>query len=96
MTGKHQRNSAWENGSRLSIRFFHPALEKRMSRFFQSDTSLMEARPGEQPHRFTRCLLLQVYMASGMVETRTDTLSIWARLPLAGFSASPNARRGDG
>jgi len=45
-----------------------------MFRLLESDTSLMllagEARLEEQPHRFTRCWLLQGCMASGMVETR--------------------------
>jgi hypothetical protein len=45
-----------------------------MFHLLESDTSLMlvagEARWGEQPHRFTCCWLLQVCMASGMVETR--------------------------
>jgi len=71
-----------------------------MSRLLESDTSLMllagEAIREERPQRFTRCWLLQVCMASGMVETRGfHPLNMGALASLC-FSAAPNIHRRDG
>ncbi len=64
-----------------------------MFHLLESDTSLMllvgEAKWGEQPHRFTCCWLLQVCMASGMVETRDFRPLNMGMPPFADFNASP-------